>query len=170
MRRAFPCLWQCQNNHLIYALKYKSRSYTTNVTMMVASHVRLNIILIWYIGPMEFSWNATSLWLMVCWIWYIAVWTRWMRVRVSVVQVCCINHKGISKHCWGFWTLSPMQPGNHKGHDLFRSLEWTHQCARVRWHPGSSTKYCADQTLYESQRCNDVVGVEHVRNNHPERH
>ena len=23
-------------------------------------HVRLNTILIWYIGPMEFSWNATS--------------------------------------------------------------------------------------------------------------
>ena len=25
-----------------------------------------------------------------------------------------------------------------------------------------------DQTLYESQRCDDVVEVEHVRNNHPE--
>ena len=34
--------------------------------------------------------------------WYIAVWTHWLRVRVSVVQVCYINCKGISKHCWGF--------------------------------------------------------------------
>ena len=25
-------------------------------------------------------------------------------------------------------------------------------------------------TLYESQRCDDVVGFKHVRNNHPERH
>ena len=110
-------------------------------------YVRLNTILIWYIGPMAFSWNATYSWLMICWIWYIAMWNRWLRVRVSVVQVCCINHKGISKHCWGLWTLSPMQPGSHKGHNLFRSLEWTHQCARVWWHPGSLTKYCMDQTL-----------------------
>ena len=62
---------------------------------------------------------------------YITIWNHWLRVRVSVVQVCCINHKGISKHYWGFWTLSPTQPGNHKVHNLFRSLEWTHQCARV---------------------------------------
>ena len=29
-----------------FALKYKSQSYTTDVTMMVASHVRVNTILI----------------------------------------------------------------------------------------------------------------------------
>ena len=36
-RRASPCLWQCQKNNLIYALKYKSQSYTTDVTIMVSS-------------------------------------------------------------------------------------------------------------------------------------
>ena len=102
--------------------------------------------------------------------WYIAIWTHWLGVRVSVVQVCCINHKGISKHWWGFWTLSPTQPRNHKGHNLFRSLKWTHQCARFKWHSRSLTEYCVEQTLYESQRCDDGVEVEHVRNNHPKRH
>ena len=27
--------------------------------------------------------------------WYIAIWTRRLRVRVSMVQVCYINHKSI---------------------------------------------------------------------------
>ena len=134
-------------------------------------YVRLNTILIWFIRPMAF---------MECYIfmtdglldleWYIAIWTRWLRVIVSVVQVCYINHKGISKHCWGFWSLSPTQPRNHKGHNLFRSLKWNHQCARLGWHLGSLTKYYVEQNLYESQRCDDGVEVEHVRNNHPERH
>ena len=133
-------------------------------------HVRLNTILRWYIGSIAFSWNAISSWLTFCWIWYIAVWTHWLRNKVSVAQPYCINHKGISKHCWVFISLSPMQPENHKGRNLFSSLEWTHQCARFGWHPGSLTKYCVEQTLYEYQRCDDGFEVKHVRNNHPERH
>ena len=171
MRQASPCSWQCQKNNLIYALKYKSRSYTTWWYIMVAS--------MW--GWIQY-WSSTldPCILMGCYIfmtdgvldleWYIAVWTCWLRVRVYVVQVWCINHKGILKHYWGFWSVSPTQPKNHKGHNLFRSLEWTHQFAGVRWHPGSSTKYYAKQTLYESQRCDDGVEVGHVRNNHPKRH
>ena len=45
----------------------------------------------------------------------------------------------------GFWTLSPTQPENHKGHELVWVPQYTYQCSRARWHLGSSTKYCTDQ-------------------------
>ena len=87
----------------------------------------------------------------------------WYKYAASIINLYR-STDGDSKH------YLQRNPEITRNITYFRTLEWTHQCGRVRWHLGSSTKYYADQTLYESQWCDDVVGVEHVRNNHLESH
>ena len=54
MRQASLCSWQCQKNNFIYALKYKSQSYTTDVAIMVASMWGW---IQWWYGTLE-PWNS----------------------------------------------------------------------------------------------------------------
>ena len=135
----------------------------------------------WWLPPCEAEYNTDLVhWthgiLMECYIFmtdrlldlgrYIAVWTCWLRIRVFVVQVCCINHKGISKHCCSEYCLL-------RNPKIIRGITFLGPSNRLInvlesgdiW--GLWTNTARTNTLYESQWCDGVVGVEHMRRTIP---
>ena len=85
-----------------------------------------------------------------------------------MVQVCCINHKrSAARDYKHYLQLNP---------EIIRDITYLGPSSRLInvvesgdiWGLRPNTAWT--NTLYESQWCDDVVGVEHVRNNHPERH
>ena len=86
-----------------------------------------------------------------------------MRVKISVVQYATsIIGDTWKQNTGSFRTLSPTQPRNHKGHEITNVLE-------LGDNRGLQPNNERTNTLYESQRCDEVAEVEYVRHKHPER-
>ena len=84
--------------------------------------------------------------------------------------ICYINHESIQIHCFGAYehylqhNLEITRDMNLSG-----SLNRLTNMLESSDNQGLRLNIVRTNTLYESQRCDNVVEVEHVRHKHPER-